>query len=58
MAPHWSPGSGTTAGTSIRAGATRWRVSLDEAEVGDVGIHLIRSFASGMNYERREVATG
>ena len=28
--------------------------SLDEASVGDVGIHLIRSFASGMNYERRE----
>ena len=28
--------------------------SLDEAKVGDVGIHLIRSFASGMNYERRE----
>ena len=28
--------------------------SLDEASVGDVGIHLIRSFASGMNYERLE----
>ena len=28
--------------------------SLDDASVGDVGIHLIRSFASGMNYERLE----
>jgi serine/threonine-protein kinase RsbW len=28
--------------------------SLDEAKVGDVGIHLMRSFASGMDYERRD----
>jgi anti-sigma regulatory factor (Ser/Thr protein kinase) len=28
--------------------------SLEEAKIGDVGIHLIRSFASGMDYERRE----
>jgi anti-sigma regulatory factor (Ser/Thr protein kinase) len=28
--------------------------SLDEAKVGDVGIHLMRSFANGMDYERRE----
>lgn len=28
--------------------------SLEEAEVGDLGIHLMRSFASGMDYERRD----
>jgi anti-sigma regulatory factor (Ser/Thr protein kinase) len=28
--------------------------SLEEAKVGDVGIQLIRSFASGMDYERRD----
>lgn len=28
--------------------------SLEAAKVGDVGIHLIRSFASGMDYERCE----
>jgi anti-sigma regulatory factor (Ser/Thr protein kinase) len=28
--------------------------SLAEAKVGDLGIHLVRSFASGMDYERRE----
>ena len=28
--------------------------SLGEAKVGDVGIHLMRSFASGMDYERRD----
>jgi serine/threonine-protein kinase RsbW len=28
--------------------------SLDDAKVGDYGIHLMRSFASGMHYERRE----
>jgi len=28
--------------------------SLDEAKVGDCGIHLMRSFASSMHYERRE----
>jgi anti-sigma regulatory factor (Ser/Thr protein kinase) len=28
--------------------------SLDEAKVGDVGIHLMRSFANGMDYERRD----
>ena len=28
--------------------------SLEEAKVGEVGIHLMRSFASGMDYERRE----
>lgn len=27
--------------------------SLDDAKVGDLGIHLMRSFASGMRYERR-----
>jgi serine/threonine-protein kinase RsbW len=29
-------------------------VSLEEAKVGDLGIHLMRSFASGMDYERRD----
>ena len=29
-------------------------MSLEEAEVGDLGIHLMRSFASGMDYERRD----
>jgi serine/threonine-protein kinase RsbW len=28
--------------------------SLDEAKVGNLGIHLMRSFASGMHYERRD----
>jgi anti-sigma regulatory factor (Ser/Thr protein kinase) len=28
--------------------------SLAEAKVGDLGIHLMRSFASGMDYERRD----
>jgi anti-sigma regulatory factor (Ser/Thr protein kinase) len=28
--------------------------SLEEAKVGDLGIHLVRSFASGMDYERRD----
>jgi anti-sigma regulatory factor (Ser/Thr protein kinase) len=28
--------------------------SLEQAKVGDLGIHLIRSFASGMDYERRD----
>lgn len=28
--------------------------SLEEAKVGDLGIHLMRSFANGMDYERRE----
>jgi serine/threonine-protein kinase RsbW len=28
--------------------------SLAEAKVGNLGIHLIRSFASGMDYERRD----
>ena len=28
--------------------------SLEEAKVGDLGIHLLRSFASGMDYERRD----
>jgi anti-sigma regulatory factor (Ser/Thr protein kinase) len=27
--------------------------SLEEAKVGDLGIHLMRTFASGMDYERR-----
>jgi anti-sigma regulatory factor (Ser/Thr protein kinase) len=27
--------------------------SLEEAKIGDVGIHLMRSFATGMDYERR-----
>jgi anti-sigma regulatory factor (Ser/Thr protein kinase) len=25
-----------------------------EAKIGDLGIHLMRSFASGMHYERRD----
>ncbi len=28
--------------------------SLAEAKVGNLGIHLMRSFASGMHYERRD----
>ena len=28
--------------------------SLEQAKVGDLGIHLMRSFASGMDYERRD----
>jgi anti-sigma regulatory factor (Ser/Thr protein kinase) len=28
--------------------------SLEEAKVGGLGIHLMRSFANGMHYERRE----
>ena len=28
--------------------------SLEEAKVGEVGIHLMRSFANGMDYERRD----
>ena len=28
--------------------------SLAEAKVGNFGIHLVRSFASGMHYERRD----
>jgi serine/threonine-protein kinase RsbW len=28
--------------------------SLEDAKVGDYGIHLMRCFASGMHYERRE----
>jgi serine/threonine-protein kinase RsbW len=28
--------------------------SLEDAKVGDYGIHLMRSFASSMHYERRE----
>jgi len=28
--------------------------SLEQAKVGDLGIHLLRSFASGMDYERRD----
>jgi serine/threonine-protein kinase RsbW len=27
--------------------------SLDEAKIGNVGVHLMRSFASGMSYQRR-----
>ena len=27
--------------------------SLKEAKIGNVGVHLMRSFASGMHYERR-----
>ena len=27
--------------------------SLEEATIGNVGVHLMRSFASGMHYERR-----
>jgi serine/threonine-protein kinase RsbW len=27
--------------------------SLQDATIGDLGIHLMRSFASGMHYERR-----
>ena len=28
--------------------------SLEDAKVGDLGIHLMRSFANGMHYERRD----
>jgi anti-sigma regulatory factor (Ser/Thr protein kinase) len=28
--------------------------SLEDAKIGDLGIHLIRSFAKGMDYERRD----
>jgi serine/threonine-protein kinase RsbW len=28
--------------------------SLEEAKIGDVGVHLMRSFASSMHYERRD----
>lgn len=28
--------------------------SLEEAKVGDFGIHLMRKFASGMDYQRRD----
>jgi anti-sigma regulatory factor (Ser/Thr protein kinase) len=28
--------------------------SLEQAKIGDLGIHLMRSFASGMHYERRD----
>jgi anti-sigma regulatory factor (Ser/Thr protein kinase) len=28
--------------------------SLEEAKVGDIGIHLMRSFTSGIHYERRD----
>jgi serine/threonine-protein kinase RsbW len=28
--------------------------SLEQAKVGDLGIHLMRSFASGIHYERRD----
>ena len=28
--------------------------SLEEAKVGDLGIHLMHSFASDMHYERRD----
>jgi hypothetical protein len=28
--------------------------SLEEAKVDDLGIHLMRSFASGLHYERRD----
>ena len=28
--------------------------SLAEAQAGDLGIHLMRGFSSGMNYERRD----
>jgi anti-sigma regulatory factor (Ser/Thr protein kinase) len=28
--------------------------SLAEAKIGDLGIHLIRNFANGMHYERRD----
>jgi serine/threonine-protein kinase RsbW len=29
-------------------------MSLEKAKIGDLGIHLMRSFASGMDYERRD----
>jgi anti-sigma regulatory factor (Ser/Thr protein kinase) len=37
-----------------RAPAPVSAASLDEAKVGDLGIHLMRSFANGMDYERRD----
>jgi anti-sigma regulatory factor (Ser/Thr protein kinase) len=32
----------------------RRAISLDDAKIGDVGIHLMRSFANDMSYERRD----
>ena len=37
-----------------RAPAPSPATSLEEARVGDLGIHLMRSFADGMHYERRD----
>ena len=37
-----------------RAPAPTPAASLQDAKVGDLGIHLMRSFASGMDYERRD----
>jgi tripartite-type tricarboxylate transporter receptor subunit TctC len=36
---------------NVRAGKLR---ALEEAKVGDLGIHLMHSFASDMHYERRD----
>jgi serine/threonine-protein kinase RsbW len=37
-----------------RAPARPLATSLEDARIGDLGIHLMRSFASGMHYERRD----
>jgi anti-sigma regulatory factor (Ser/Thr protein kinase) len=37
-----------------RAPSPSVATSLEEAKIGDLGIHLMRSFASGMDYERRD----
>jgi anti-sigma regulatory factor (Ser/Thr protein kinase) len=34
--------------------ARRPATSLRDAKIGDLGIHLMRSFANGMHYERRD----
>ena len=54
-AKRWWPGSRITAGSSTRPRCRRRRMatSLEDAKIGDLGIHLMRSFASGMHYERR-----
>ena len=39
---------------TTRAPSPSVATSLEEAKIGDLGIHLMRSFASGMDYERRD----
>jgi serine/threonine-protein kinase RsbW len=37
-----------------QAPARRMATSLEDAKIGDLGIHLMRSFTNGMHYERRD----